>query len=197
MKFNAKLAKTIAFVLISLIVIFLLGFVISRTFLIIYTKHRNELEIPNLIGKNFEKAKHDLYKLQLYIEDIEKQYEKEIYKGSIIAQKPLPGTMVKKGFTIQVIVSKGPKLMQVPILDNLSVEEAKVRLQNVGLKPGDINYSYSNKIRKGNIIYSQPVFGMDVPESSEVNLIVSLGKIPKISDKKGIYESFLEDLDEE
>lgn len=196
MKFNKKFWKTTAFAIISLIIIFTFGFVISRTFLIIYTKHRNEIEVPDLTGKNFKKAKHDLYKSNLYIEKIGERNNNEILSGSIISQHLQPGSKAKKGFTIQVIVSKGPKLVQVPILDNLSVEEAKIRLQNVGLKSGNINYSYSNEISKGNIIYSQPVFGMEIPKLSKINLIVSLGKIPKISDERGIYDSFLEDLEE-
>lgn len=189
--------KTIFFAILSLIVIFLFGYVLTRTFMIIYTRHRNEVTVPNLINKNYEKAQHDLYKLGLYIDEIGARNSSDILEGSIIAQDPPANSMVKKGYTIDVIVSKGPELVKIPILDNLSINEAKNRLMNTGLQVGSINYSYSNEIMAHKVIYSQPVYGMDVPKHSKVNLVVSLGKIPtKISGDKGIYDTFLEDLED-
>jgi serine/threonine-protein kinase len=192
-----KTLKTLAFIILSLIIIFLLGYVLTSAFMIVYTKHRNEVEVPDLVEKDYKKAQHDLYKLGLYIDKVGERNSSDILEGSIIAQDPSGKNLVKKGYTINVIVSKGPELVKIPVLDNLSIDEARIRLKNIGLELGSVNYSYSNEIMKGKVIYSQPISGMDVPKSSKVNLVVSLGKIPKISDKKGIYDTFLEGLEKE
>ncbi|MCK4339079.1 MAG: PASTA domain-containing protein [Candidatus Cloacimonetes bacterium] len=193
-----KTFKTLAFAILSCIIIFLFGYVLTRTFMIFYTRHRDEVVVPDLVNKDYKKAQHDLYKEGLYIDKIGERNSSEILEGSIIAQDPPENSIVKKGYTIEVIVSKGPELVKIPILDNLSVDEAKIRLMNIGLEIGSINYSYSNEIMKRKVIYSQPISGMDVPKHSKVNLVVSLGKIPtKISGEKGIYDTLLEGLENE
>ncbi len=192
-----KTLKLIGFVVLSFIIIFLLGFVISRTVLYLYTHHRNEVEMPDLSNKDYRKAKHDLYKMGLYINKVGERNSMEVLNGSIISQEPRANTIVKKGYTIDVIVSKGPELIKIPTLDNLTIDEARIRLINSGLEVGNVNYSYSNEIQKGKVIYSQPVYGMDVPRNSKVDLVMSLGKIPStINSKKDIYDSLLEDLNE-
>ena len=192
-----KTLKTIGFVVISFIIIFLLGFVISRTVLYFYTHHRNEVEVPELVNKDYKKAKHDLYKLGLYIDKIGERNSLEVLDGSIISQEPQANTVVKKGYTIDVIVSKGPELIKIPTLDNLTLDEARIRLINSGLEVGNVNYSYSNEIQKGKVIYCQPVYGMDVPRNSKIALVMSLGKIPStINSKQDEYDSLLENLNE-
>ncbi|MBC8383762.1 MAG: PASTA domain-containing protein [Candidatus Cloacimonetes bacterium] len=192
-----KTLKTIGFVVLSFIIISLLGFVISRTVLYFYTHHRNEVEVPELSNKDYRKAKHDLYKMGLYINKVGERNSMDVLSGSIISQEPQAKTIVKKGYTIDVIVSKGPELIKIPTLDNLTLDEARIRLINSGLEVGNVNYSYSNEIQKGKVIYSQPVYGIDVPRNSKVDLVMSLGKIPStINSKKDIYDSLLENLNE-
>jgi len=192
-----KAIKTIGFVVLSFIIILLLGFVISRTVLYFYTQHRNEIEVPELSKKDYRKAKHDLYKMGLYINKVGERNSLEVLDGSIISQVPQANTIVKKGYTIDVIVSKGPELIKIPTLDNLTLDETRIRLINSGLEIGNVNYSYSNEIQKGKVIYSQPVYGMDVPRNSKVDLVMSLGRIPStINSKKDLYDSLLENLNE-
>ncbi|MBC8526302.1 MAG: PASTA domain-containing protein [Candidatus Cloacimonetes bacterium] len=193
-----KIFKLIIFSILSFVIIFLLGYVLARTFMIFYTRHRNEVVVPDLVNKDYKKAQHDLYKEGLYIDKKGERNSSEILAGSILAQDPPANSMVKKGYTIDVIVSKGPELVKIPSLDNLSVDEAKIRLMNIGLEIGSINYSYSNEIMRRKVIYSQPISGMNIPKNSKVNLVVSLGKIPaNISGEKGIYDTFLEELENE
>ncbi|MGC9336995.1 MAG: PASTA domain-containing protein [Candidatus Cloacimonadia bacterium] len=190
-----KVFKRLLYTIISLIIIFTVGYLGTRTFMHFYTRHRDEVVVPDLIGKDYENAQQNLYKVGLYIDKVGERNSDDFLEGSIITQTPPPNSVVKRGYTIDVIISKGPELVKVPILDNLSLEEAKIRLQNIGLKLGKVNYSYSNEISEGKIIYSQPVAGVDIPKNSSVTLVVSLGEIPKVSDKKGIYDTFLEGID--
>jgi serine/threonine-protein kinase len=190
-----KIFKKLIYVVITLIIIFAVGYLGARTFMHFYTRHRDEVVVPDLIGKDYENAQQRLYKEELYIDKVGERNSDDFLEGSIITQNPTPNSVVKRGYTIDVIVSKGPELVKVPILDNLSLAEAKIRLQNIGLQIGKVNYSYSNEIPQGKVIYSQPVAGVDIPKNSPITLVVSLGEIPKVSDKKGIYDTFLEGID--
>lgn len=190
-----KFIKSFFFVIISFIIIFLLGFVISSVFLKFYTKHRNEVEVPELVNTDYKNAKYELYQAGLYIEKVGERNSQDILKGSIIAQDPPPEAVVKAGYTIDVIVSKGPELVKIPNLDNLTAAEARIRLINNGLNIGKVDYSFSDAIKHGKVIYSSPISGMKVPKYSKVKIIVSLGKIKKQIDEKSNYDSLLEGLD--
>lgn len=188
-----KYVKLAIFSIIILVVLFSFGFFATNILLKIFTRHGDEVMVPDLIGKNFKEARNDLIKYGLYIEKTGEDFSNEILKGYIISQKPSPNIHIKKGKTIKVIVSKGKAMTEVPILDNLTITEAKIRLQNVKLQLGKVSYAYSNDIGKNKVIYSQPIAGAKVAKNSMVELIISLGKLPTITDKKDMYKSLLED----
>lgn len=190
-----NLFKNIFYVIASFLIIFLLGFALTKTFLIFYTQHGDEVVVPDLIQKDYKNAKHDLYKKGLYIEKIGERNSQEILKGSIIKQEPLANSVVKEGYTIEVITSKGPELIPVPTLDNLSLDEAKIRLINSGLEIGKVSYSLSNKIPRGQVLYSRPRNGIKTPKLSQVDLIISLGDVKQnINDKADKYDNLLKGI---
>ncbi len=190
-----NLFKNIFYVIASFLIIFLLGFALTKTFLIFYTQHGDEVVVPDLIQRDYKNAKHDLYKKGLYIEKIGERNSQEILKGSIIKQEPLANSVVKEGYTIEVITSKGPELIPVPTLDNLSLDEAKIRLINSGLEIGKVSYSLSNKIPRGQVLYSRPRNGIKTPKLSQVDLIISLGDVKQnINDKADKYDNLLKGI---
>ncbi len=191
------LLKRILYIIISFIIIFLLGFALTKTFLIFYTQHGYEVAVPELVNKDYKKAKHDLYKEGLYIEKVGERSSQDILKGSIINQEPQANSVVKEGYTIEVITSKGPELIPVPTLDNLSLDEAKIRLINTGLEIGKVSYSLSNKIPRGQVLYSRPRSGIKTPKLSKVDLIISLGAVKQnIDDKTDKYDNLLKGIKE-
>lgn len=193
-----EILKGILYVIISFIIIFFLGFALSKTFLIIYTQHGNEVVVPDLVNKDYKNAKHDLYKKGLYIEKVGERNSQDILKGSIITQDPKANSVVKEGYTIEVITSKGPELIPVPTLDNLTLDEAKIRLINSGLEIGKVSYSLSDKIPRGNVLYSRPRSGIKTPKLSQVDLIISLGDVKdNINGKTDKYDNFLKGLNDE
>ncbi|MBS3740539.1 MAG: PASTA domain-containing protein [Candidatus Cloacimonetes bacterium] len=190
-----EILKKIFYVIISFVIIFLLGFALSKTFLTIYTQHGNEVVVPDLVNKDYKGAKHNLYKKGLYIEKAGERNSREVLKGSIITQEPKANSVVKEGYTIEVIISKGPELIPVPTLDNLTLDEAKIRLINSGLEIGKVSYSLSDKIPRGNVLYSRPRSGIKTPKLSKVDLIISLGDVKEnINDKTDKYDDFLNGL---
>ncbi len=86
--------------------------------------------LQDMTGKLYSDRKEMLggkYKFEMTYE-----YSDKYEEDQIISQSPAPGTPVKKGATIKVVVSKGPKSIKLINVTGLAYEEAKRQLEELG-----------------------------------------------------------------
>jgi len=113
-------------------------------------------------------------RLSLLVES--EREEPSIPQGSIISQNPLPGSFVKRGTPIRVAVSKSEGGLAIPNLCSVPLEEARKRLEEMGLKVGNITEQFSDSIIKGSIISTFPSTDSIVKEGAIIDLVLSKGK---------------------
>jgi len=178
--------------IIILMLLFVIAFLGTNLFLKAYVEHRNEVKVPNLIGKNFEVARKEAQNLKLFVQQVEFQNSSEVPKGRILSQNPAPDKMTKISRTIEVSVSNGPELVRVPYLDNITANEALVRLKNANLVMGKKESRYSDIVEAGKIIYSDPAADELVAKGSVINIVESLGKLPDSSGDRDRWRNLLE-----
>jgi serine/threonine-protein kinase len=99
--------------------------------------------------------------------------------------------MTKKHRTVHVVISKGPEMVRIPYLDNLSIVEAKLKLENAGLSLGKKVFRYSNEVDKGNIVNSRPMADELIPKKSDVDVVISLGKYTTSSGDDNKWKNLL------
>jgi serine/threonine-protein kinase len=90
-------------------------------------------------------------------------------KGNVISQDPPAGTGVFEANTINVIVSSGPPLVNMPNLVGMTVDKAHQSLKNLGLKWTD------NEALGGlfGIVRLQSVnAGIAIPKGTTVSLTI-------------------------
>ncbi len=182
-------------VLASLIVFFIIGFVGINVLMSLVVGAGKEVLVPDLYDLHFDVARKNARELDLFVQQIELRHHDEIAQNRIISQSPEPHKMTKANRTIEVVVSMGPELVRVPYLDNITEQEAKLRLDNVGLILGERIYRYSDDVSKDRIIYSQPLADDYIPRQSKVKVFVSLGKLPDISDRHQRYRGVLDNIE--
>lgn len=186
-----KKIKALLITGVILLVAFVLGFVLINLIMKIAVGHRNEVEVPDLVNMNYEVAIKKCKKRDLYARVTEYIHSNEFRKNRVISQKPHTNIKTKKYNTIELVVSKGPEVVHIPYLDNLTVSEAKIKLKNAGLKLGKKEYQYSDEVNKGKIIYTQPMADDLIPRGNEVKVIISLGKLSQDSYEKNKYKKLL------
>lgn len=179
-----------------LILFFVFGFVSVNLIMNLVVRHGSEVVVPNITGLNFDTAREQCKKQDLYVKQIDKKYNNSFERGSIINQKPNPDIKTKRNSTIEVVVSLGPELVKVPYLDNVNIKEAAIRLNNASLKMGTKGYRYSSDVKKGNIISSSPIAEDLVPKGSKVKILISLGDVPSTNSNKSKYLKLLNNLDD-
>ena len=104
---------------------------------------RQEVTMPDLLGNVYQTAKMKLqqYDLNLRV-DREEVFSDEYPAGQIIATTPAKDTVLKKGDSIILTVSKGPEKITVPSFVGMTYTKAKEEAEKLGLKVGTPEYRY-------------------------------------------------------
>ncbi|MEW9124008.1 MAG: Stk1 family PASTA domain-containing Ser/Thr kinase [Thermotaleaceae bacterium] len=132
-----------------------------------------EKEVPDVVGIPYEKAKENLENIGLANEYTE-QFSSEVEAGYVISQSPNKGDIVKAGYPIKLVVSKGARATEVPNLINKNINEIEAILFNANLKEGIVKYE-NNPLPIGVIIRQSPDAKTLVSEGTEVGVVVSQG----------------------
>ena len=94
--------------------------------------------------------------------------------GKVVAQTPAGGGQAKVGSAIDIVVSGGQLLINVPDVGGMKQADAEAAITAAGLKPfvADGN---SADVPVGNVMAQGPVAGSDVAPGTEVRLTISQG----------------------
>lgn len=101
-----------------------------------YTRHGEEIEIPDLRNKPVDIVEKELEQLDLNVCVNDTGYVKQLAAGCILDQVPEAGTMAKAGHTIYVVInsSSSPNITIPDIIDNSSLREAEAKLRALGFR---------------------------------------------------------------
>jgi beta-lactam-binding protein with PASTA domain len=173
-----KIAKSVGIIFLILFLIYLL---FDKLIMPAYTRHGQAIEVPDLTNLLYEDAREVLDRLDLLIVEETKKFDtsNEFPIGVIMTQNPRPGSYVKRGRRIYVIVSKGEQTVEMPRLLGGSERNAIFQINHLGLQLGEIRYDHSdlNPVTGTIIDQSIPV-GREVKLGSVVDIVVSLGRFP-------------------
>ncbi len=102
-------------------------------------------------------------------------------KGSVLAQEPNPGTLVKVGRRIELRVSKGPIIDEVDNYVNSKLSELRLQLQSMSTIYGALLTIREPVVEvyddspAGTILAQKPAPGTKITERTELELVVSRG----------------------
>ncbi len=106
------------------------------------------------------------------------QHSETIKKGLVVTTDPAPGERVAKGGTVTLILSSGPERYDVPNVVGASVADATAALQAQHLVAGSQTTAFSDTVRIGMVVSTDPATGVPLPPGTAVRLVVSKGVAP-------------------
>ena len=130
--------------------------------------------VPNLVGESRAGALASLTKAHLGLVVASSTYSADRPAGEVLSQSMAPGSKLKEGSDVRVVLSLGPQPVAVPNLANDSLSAAQQVLSGLGLK-STVDYQTSMTVATGVVIGNSPSSGTLVPGQS-VTLTVSKGK---------------------
>ncbi len=133
--------------------------------------------VPNVVGLSLPEAQRELTDAGLDWRVRASRFSREVPANSVIDQSPQAGEVVKRGRRIELDISKGPDLVQVPDVTGKHRLEARNLLENLGFTVKE-DPRYDEMVTEEYVIEQNPLGGNRVDQGSTVYLRVSLGPPP-------------------
>lgn len=103
--------------------------------------------------------------------------DEQLPVDAVVSQTPGGGTETDAGATVTVVLSLGSGTVHVPDLAGRSQQEARDALAAAGLVAGNVDSEDSVTVARNTVIRTDPAVGAAVARDSQVNLIVSSGRV--------------------
>ncbi|MDW8799028.1 Stk1 family PASTA domain-containing Ser/Thr kinase [Staphylococcus pseudoxylosus] len=170
-KKRSKKKKFLYTLIIVLLLFGLFGFMAMGMF------GNKYLETPDLTGKTEKEAEHILKENKLQMGETTREYSDKYPENKIIKTKPEKGERLEQSSKVDIVMSKGPQLAEMPSLYGMSKSEAISKLEDLGIKDTKVKQSYSKQNVAKGLIESQNISPGDKVKvnNSNIELIESLG----------------------
>ena len=136
---------------------------------------KDTVVVPNLVGKEVVYALEVLTDLELNTKVKGSEFSTSIPKNHIISQAPEPGSEIKKGRDVRLVISKGARTVLLPKLTGMTVPQAHIMLEENGLHQGHLSYVYHQGRPQEEILSQYPAPGTVGLRGDAVDLLASLG----------------------
>ena len=145
-------------------------------FLNVFTKHNQELTVPDLSNMTVEEAQVQAELHDMVINVTDSVYVKRMKRGAVYRQNPAPGSKVKSGRRIALTINAvNAKKITMPNLVGFSMRQAKAELLSRGLVLGRLIYvkdmatnnvlrqlQQGQEIEPGTMIESESIIDVEV-----------------------------------
>ena len=128
--------------------------------------------VPDLMAFELPQARRVLEAAGLRVGDID-TVANVAEAGVIVATRPAGGASRAPGGAVDLVVSRGPADIRIPDLVGLPQEQARERLESVGLRLGTITTRSDRRGQPGVVVEQRPAGGTLAPHEGRVSLVIS------------------------
>lgn len=171
----ARFTKITAYA-VAFCIVFGVSAYVTMTLLV---KSGDNVVVPDLSGKEAVEVLEILSNLGLNTKVTGSEHSDKVPKSRVIFQDPAPGTEIKSGRDVRIVLSKGAGTVQVPELTGISIQEARLVLENDGLCQGRLSYTSHPSAEKEMVIAQVPSPEALIDPSRCVDLLISAGQREK------------------
>lgn len=162
----------------------------------------DEVQVPAIVGQDRRAAEQLLNSLGLHLSVEQEVFDNQTPAGYIISQEPVAGRMVKQNRTVEVRVSKGAQVVEMPTVTGLTPREARLTLTQAGFVLGEEKEVFDGEAPVNTIVEQYPEPGVPVQMGTPVDLVINRGRevlaSVEVPDFRGqhltIFRSLLQNL---
>jgi eukaryotic-like serine/threonine-protein kinase len=131
--------------------------------------------VPSLATMPLASARTALTGSHLTVGEASYAWSDKVAKGVVLRSDPRPGTVLRRGAAVDLVVSKGPAPVRVPHLTGKDADAGTSTLRRLGLKVASTERN-SRTVAKGDVISQAPASGR-LLRGDTVRLVVSKGPV--------------------
>ena len=177
--------KWIVLNLIAAFAIVAVMLVAAIVFLNVFTKHNQELEVPDFSNMTVSQAVEMAALYDMRVEVADSVFVKRMKKGCVYRQNPAAGSKVKSGRRILLTINAvNAKKVTMPNLIGYSMRQAKAELLSRGLVLGKLIYVHdiaTNNVLRQLMGTREIEPGTHIESESVIDLVVGLNDTDKVT----------------
>src|SRR5499425_3161028 len=135
--------------------------------------HGREVPMPNLVGKNVAEASQSLRSKGLLLRVADRVYS-DLPINQVVRQTPPPGMLMKVSQQAHVVLSLGPRQLEIPALEGNSLRVSRIELLRAGLQVGEVSGLTLPDIPADTVLVQHPKAGAG-GATPRVDVLVSQG----------------------
>ena len=133
--------------------------------------------VPSVQGRTQAEAVSAVHQASLDAR-VSQAFSETVPAGVVVSADPGPGSSMRRGAVVALVVSKGPERYAVPAVVGMTLAEATARIRSVNLTVGKVSKAYDEKVPEGQVVTAKPGPGASLKKSTAVALTVSRGRHP-------------------
>lgn len=154
--------------------------VVSALAVIALLLRQEEVRVPDLTGQDIVTIIDVVRRQGLQLTVDRREPSQTAPRDTVISQSPPPGTGLKKGRAVRVVVSQGPSQLLAPRLVGEPYRKADLLLRQGGLLSYDVARVWSDTVERDKVISQDPPAGTPLEKGGRISLLVSIGKKGKL-----------------
>jgi eukaryotic-like serine/threonine-protein kinase len=136
---------------------------------------RQAAEVPSVLGLPGQSARALIESRGFMFVVGEEREDAKAAAGNVVAQRPLEGSRIERGQTVEVVVAKAPAPVKAPAVAGLVLAEAKHRIEAAKLTVGKVSEDASAAVSAGSVVSQLPAEGAELKVGTPIDLVVSKG----------------------
>ena len=133
-----------------------------------------DTRVPSVVGLSADVAETRLKEAGFQMEIGETRVSASVPSRTVMDQTPNGGALERKGTTIVLAVSGGPRLAPVPSVDGMTRSQAEAALESAGFAVGEVT-ERPDRAPRGQVVETRPAGGTRATLPGPVALVLSAG----------------------
>jgi len=166
-------------IIVIILVLYLTFFLCDSIIMPWYTRHGQEVKVPNVLYLSSDAAKKILTYQGFRLVKNEPTHNSYYLPGFVVFQNPAAGEKVKKGRRIYVTVSRGERVVAMPKLIDLNLSNTRHTLKTWDLILGNIEFEYNSQFDDTIVTFQSVPIGEDVTIGTKIDIVCKVLPLDK------------------
>jgi serine/threonine-protein kinase len=111
---------------------------------------------------------------RLRVGELRETFDEDVKGGFVISQDPQPGARVQRGRGLNLVISKGPSVVEMPSLVGRPLQEARRVLQEIGITVREVRTMPTADLDPGLVVVQSPDPGTRIRPQAQVIVTVTV-----------------------